>query len=473
MKVLITGFTGNLGSFTNTLVRAARILLLLVIAAAEAKGASSTAFWVWHRRDSLTSEERTAVSASDAKLFWHVGELALSGSTAQWRWREAMPPEVDAVPVVRIDLTGAAPFSQAALANTLVAMADKDGRLQIDCDCPDRLLGDYASFLVELRRRVPHLSATALAGWSEKPAFEDLQKAVESLAVMFYDLQPDPGQVNASSPPVALLDPTAFARRLARWDACRIPWLAGLPNFSRVTLYDSSGHFLGHVRNWRWDELVFQPRLKFETAPSPVTIMLRAAADCMLADVPVKSGALVAVRWAECESLAQGLDLVRKSHASGVAWFRFPDSSDASGWSVAQLRELRSKPSLRLRVATPAEDGTPGSFVLSNDSAADIPPRLQGDGPGDRGYALEIDAPEPVWREALPGDFWRVGAHADPENHPRPAALPFATRLTFWFSHLRAGEKLKTGLIQLAPGASFRQLRYRILPGDLAWKSID
>ncbi len=448
-------------------------VLLGLLPVWNASAADHCAFWVWHRSDPLTPRERAAVTASSAQLFWHVGELALSGSTVQWRWRNAAAPEADAVPVVRLDVAGRAPFSQTSLVEALVPMADKKGRLQIDCDCPDRLIRDYASFLAALHRRVPHLSATALAGWTGKPGFDDLQSAVETLSVMFYDLERDPEPISAAAPPVPLIEPSAFARRLAQWECCRAPWLAGLPNFSRVTLYDSSGHFLGHVRNWSWDEVIFQQRLKFESAPAPGVALLRANGDCSLAGVPVKPKALVCVRWADCESLAGALDAVHKSRAAGVAWFRFPDSSDASGWSVAQLRDLRSKPSLRLRVASSSVDGTPGSLVLANDSAADIPPRLMGDGPGDRGYALEIDAPEPVWREALPGDFWRVGAHADPENHPRPTALPFATRLTFWFSHLRAGEKLNTGLIQLAPGASFRQLRYRILPGDSAWKSID
>ena len=88
-----------------------------------------------------------------------------------------------------------------------------------------------------------------------------------------------------------------------------------------------------------------------------------------------------------------------------------------------------------------------------------------------RGYALELDAPAPIFREALEGDFWRVASHIDPDTAPKPVPIPLATRLTFWFSHLRAGDSLDTGLIQLAPGANFEEIRYRIV-GVSEWQVI-
>ena len=468
-----------------------------------AHAASPPGFWVWHRRDALRSEEREAVKRAGATLFWHVGELAVSNAGARWRWREDAPPEAGAIPVVRIDLSGTNPLNRPEVADEVVQLANRAGQLQIDCDCPDRLLDSYATFLADLHRRVPHLSVTALAGWSRRPAFPALQAAVEWIAVMFYDLQPDPVRIGPGAPPLPLVDPATFARQLAAWDACRIPWRAGLPNFSRVSVYNPAGGCLGHIRNWSWDELTFQPRLKFESAPAPGVVTLRVAGDFVLGESTVKSGRCIALRWPELNALASAVDAVGRSRATGFVWFRLPDSSDASGWSVAQLANLGARPVLRvkavesatgvppgtegsrerrdacisgsLRLAAPSKetDTCSGCVVLSNDALADLPNRIAGDGPADRGYALELDAADPVWREALPGDFWRAGAHADPEGKPVAVAVPFATRLTFWFSQLRAGESLKTGLIQLAPGASFRQIRYRILPRENTWKTFD
>ena len=88
---------------------------------------------------------------------------------------------------------------------------------------------------------------------------------------------------------------------------------------------------------------------------------------------------------------------------------------------------------------------------------------------------MEIDAPAPVFREALAGDFWRVAAHANPEAKKHiPTIEPLATRLTFWFSQLRAGASLRTGLLQLAPDGKLAGVRYRIIPceGTAEWKPI-
>jgi hypothetical protein len=113
---------------------------------------------------------------------------------------------------------------------------------------------------------------------------------------------------------------------------------------------------------------------------------------------------------------------------------------------------------------------------LVNDSEYDLPARLAGPkGDLDRGYALEIDAPAALFRDALAGDFWRMASHANPDaEKPTPVAVPLATRLTFWFSHLPARARLQTGLLQLAPGATLDQVRYRILncEGANAWKPI-
>jgi hypothetical protein len=443
------------------------VLLLSGWVALAAAAGDTYSFWVWHRHDPLGAVERMAVARMQASLLWHVGELDVSDTSAAWRWRDALA-EPGAIPAIRVNLSGSDPFKMPGLVENIAAQADATGRLQVDCDCPDRLLAEYARFLGNLRRDVPHLSATALAGWSSQPAFGDLQGSVEELDVMFYDLTPDAPNIGPNNPPQPLLDERTFATELASWQACKIPWRAGLPNFNRVTVFDSTGHSLGQIRNWSWDEVMFQPRLKFVSAAAPGLVLMKAAGDFVMADTPIKSGALVAIRWVNRETLAHVLTMVTKSSATGVVFFRLPDSTDPSGWSVSQLAELThgrvQEASLRLR-----KQGD--CLVLQNDSAADLPPRIAGD--ADRGYALEVDAPVQLWREAGAGDFWRVASHANPEKAPVAVPVPFATRLTFWFAGLRAGESLKTGFIQLAPDADIRQIRYRILPQDQKWKPLE
>lgn len=435
--------------------------------ASTAHAGEPCSFWVWNRRDALGAEEKQALTQIQAALYWHIGELDLSDATPSWRWKDRLP-EPGAIPVVRLNPGGTAPFHNQQIAVNLARLADNRGRLQIDCDCPDRLLGDYARLLGEIHKRVPHLSATALAGWSSLPAFGELQQNVEELDVMFYDLKPDASNVSPENLPSSLLDEKIFAAQLDSWNGSKVPWRAGLPNFGRVTLFDSTGHSLGQIRNWAWDDVIFQPRLKFVSASVPGVVMLKADGDLVVANTPVKSGAYIVMRWVDKKTLSDALEMVGKSKSAGPIIFRLPDSTDPSGWSIPQLTELlagrpgESKFHLRFSGNT---------LTLENNSQFDLPPRLLSDTA--RGYELEVDAPIQLWREAIAGEFWRVGSHANPETAPVPVPVPLCTRLTFWFGSLRAGRSLQSGLIQLAPGADIHQIRYRILPGDQSWKPLE
>jgi hypothetical protein len=132
-------------------------------------------------------------------------------------------------------------------------------------------------------------------------------------------------------------------------------------------------------------------------------------------------------------------------------FFRFPDSTDPSGWSLRQVGHLETAPLLALKI-----NPETSAIELVNDSDADLAFSANAEG---RGYALQIEAPAAIFRDASEGDFWRVAGDAE----DRAMAIPLATRLTFPFSHLRARHSLHTGAIRLAPAADFSQVRWRIL----------
>ena len=75
--------------------------------------------------------------------------------------------------------------------------------------------------------------------------------------------------------------------------------------------------------------------------------------------------------------------------------------------------------------------------------------------PWNRAYTLEVECGEgqPVWREALPGEFGDV--------EPR-RSVGLARRITFRFARLPAGGSLRTGLVQLAPRTDPNRLRWRL-----------
>lgn len=466
-------------------VCAALALTLALCLAASRAFAFETSFWVWQRAEPLSDAERAELLSQNVRtLFWHVGEM--ENRAGEWRWKtppltpQPSTPGLRVVPVIRLSSFVPAPFAEPALAGLLgkIRAAAAGGAAQLDMDCPDRLLGDYADALKKIHAEVPWLSITALAHWSRQPAWEKLQAAVDEIAPMFYDTEADPPVTRAAGKPLPLADAARISAGLDAWSACKIPWRAGLPAFARVTVYDAAtGAARGHIRGWNWDDICFQKNLLTERRAQPGVTILRAAAPVRIGNTPLKKDDLLAARWPARAALASAIELAKKSGARGIVFFRLPDSSDASGWSLRQLGHLESAETGARLILQKASDGQ--ALALTNAAESDLAPRLSSDAgndPLDRGYALELDAPASIFREALAGDFWRVTSHAEPDANPHPAPIPLATRLTFWFSHLRAGETLRTGLIQLAPSADLRQLRYRVLhlpKGDSEWKHIE
>lgn len=449
---------------------ATRVLLaLLVLWPLAGRAAETRAFWVWNRDAPLTAPEITALRAGGVtRLYWHVGELvARPGGALAWRSRIAPPPapaDLTIIPTVRLatELRSPELFTAAALAEKLAGAAI-GGRVQVDYDCPDRLVPVYAERLRSVRAagNVPWLSVTALAGWVDKPGFADLRAAADELCPMFYDLDPDPLK--------PLLDETVD-QRLTNWGrACGTgtPWLAGLPAFARVTLRDREGHARGHLRTWAWEDIFFHPAL--EAAPAVGQFRLfRVARETTVAGQPVAAGETLVARWPDPTRAWGTVGKALTAGARGVVFYRLPrpgaepaaEDGPSLGETLGAVAQgqppATPTPALRLRW----EEGVLGLENLRPDR--DLPPVAGG-------YALEVEAAGPAaWREALPGEFWRVETGHGGETNG------LAARRTFRFIRLPAGGMLRGGLVQFAPGTDLTSLRWRVgnplNPG--AWQPV-
>ena len=457
-----------------------RLFLFVLLFALRPAAAAPVAFWVWHRGDPLREAEIAELRRQEVRtVIWNVGEMEMRDGA--WRWKARaldaarLGGPLHVVPVVRLSAETRKPFESAAWAKLgvqLRAVATKDGELQVDFDCPDRLLAAYADALAELRRAIPRLSITALGHWSTQPAFPALQRSVSEITPMFYDMQADPTGVNADAPPPPLLDPAQVERALRSWSACAIPWRAGLPSFARLTVFDRAGMSRGQIPNWAWDDFCFHKSLHALGPTRLGMTIFRTDADTRVARTAVRDGEFIVSRFTDRTALARVAAIAHDAGAAGVTLFRLPDDTDPAGASLSDLGRLATneKPHLALRWKSAEQ------LELVNDSPVDLIPRLAGaKDDRDRGYALELDAPAPIFREALAGEFWRVTAHTQPDSpKPQPAPVQIATRLTFWFSHLRAGAALRSGLLQTAPGASIDGIRYRILnaKGTSSWTAL-
>jgi hypothetical protein len=404
-------------------------------------------------------------------IYWQVGELENVGATWRWKARFSFPTSGAAgiryVPVVRLVSRERQPFSDpstAALLASLSSVTAKRDELQLDYDAPDRLLADYAAALKRIHALVPRLSIAALPHWSRVDRLRLLEANVDELLPMFYDFEAEPILKNLS--PLPLISPEKISKLIETWRACRKPWRAGLPVFARLSIYDVNQKLRGQIRNWNWDELCFNRIFQLANGAQFGAAILPAKRSTTIANTPINPGEDVVVREVDRAALQHAISEALTAGARGIAFFRLPDSTASSGWSLRQLGHLEAGPHLIFQKSADSE-----TLELSNTGDGDLAPRFPVADKDEGGYVLEIDAATPIFREAERGDFASMVAFAE----EKPARVPFATRLRFGFAQLRAKEDLRTGLIQLAPGADFRQTRYRILNigGNPAWKPLE
>ena len=343
----------------------------------------------------------------------------------------------------------------------ILTARQQNKRLQLDYDCPDRLLSEYAATLKQLHASILNLTITALPGWVNKGAMTEIARSVDEVVPMFYDFAPDPIVPGAAPEPLIL--PEKVKSWVAAWNNYPYSWRAGVPNFARLTVYDPDGRSRGNVRAWDWDSVTFNRSLMFVRQDSFGVTVVRTVAKTSVGNTPFSEGQLLAVRWPERGALRQLSALVEHSSARGIVIFRLPDTTAASGWSLPQLKDLSALPHLTLRV----KPDSSGKLELVNDGSGDLPPLLSDS------YLLQIETEKPIFREVDEGDFARVRGETGGQEKTSQVMIPLATRLTFSFSSLRAGDKLETGLIQLAPEGTYAQSRYRIVnSSQTQWQSF-
>ncbi len=250
----------------NVSLQIPTVLASLIVTLAQAAAAFDTSYWVWQRTDALSSEEVALLQAQGVhQIYWHIGELANTGDTWEWKSRFRFPSNLTPLqitPVVRLVSKEASPFNERSfesLRNNLMPIAKLTGAMQMDYDAPDRLLDDYSSALRKIHEFTHDLTITALPHWSRSNSWKVFRGSVDALFPMFYDFEPEPTLIGDSPKP--LISSATMTEMLRDWSRSSLPWYAGLPAFARLTVYDSMGKSRGQIRNWTWDEITFNQRL--------------------------------------------------------------------------------------------------------------------------------------------------------------------------------------------------------------------
>lgn len=408
-------------------------------------------FWVWHRGSPLTDDERETLGQAGVKeLYWQAAECGWKNG--QWqiqRISQPIPQEntFQITPVFRIK-----PDPEFLRAKESVkALADRiqewngtgsfPQRIQLDFDCPDRVIGSYARFLTELGKVVApaEISITALADWPRHPQFSLLAGAVASFSPMFYDLAADKPEDVRQKRFHPMAEESSRAK-IRLWSKCPKPWLAGLPNFERLSLFDADGKLSGHIRGWEHDPVFFNPSL--EAVPSREGITsFKVVSETTCAGTRIHPQQQLVHRMPDEKILNDLTKVAQDSGASGVIWFTLPGPGIQAAFSAAHLSDT-ALPSLSVEIHKK------GSVILRNVGTRDLPARPCDPGDtGSRGWTLILESNRGnTFRSASPGGFPQL-------TIPGGASAEFTRTIHLHFSKLRAGKSITSGPLVEYPAA--------------------
>lgn len=412
------------------------------------------AFWVWHRKSDLTEGERGRLEkAGVERLCWQVAEGGWRDGA--WRMVEIAPWRGGGVvPVFRLKpepgflgVEGSAEALAARILEWKGRFKGEGGKLaevQLDFDCPERLLGEYARWVRRLGEGLggTRVSVTALAGWVRAAEFDELCAVVCEMAPMFYDLTADAPEeaVAGRFVPMAGGEAEGWVRE---WGRCGVKWRAGLPNFERVTVFAADGRLRGHVRGWTRDEVFFHDGLEAVRSRDGVTVY-RVRRAGVLCGTRLEEGGWVVHRMPERGALRRLVKAADEAGAESVIWFALDGPGLVAAYDAVALERGEVEPELVV-----ARRGD-GSVVVRNVGEVDLPSRaVDGADVGNlekRGWVIELRADGAgVFRSGSAGGFAWVGTGGGVPGE-------FAETMRLHVSSLRAGEEVRSGPILSSSG---------------------
>jgi hypothetical protein len=181
-------------------------------------------------------------------------------------------------------------------------------QVQVDFDCPERLLSAYAERLQAFKRSAPGLAVTitALPSWLSAPGGGTLLKSVDGFTLQVHATQRPKAQE-----PARLVSARAALRWIAQAEALgRRPFRVALPTYAYVACYARAGTFLG---------------VRAESRELPA------------------GTAFTQLMPAETAEVAEVLAVLKSGRhplVRGVDWFRLPFPGDRQNWTRAGLGQV-------------------------------------------------------------------------------------------------------------------------------------
>jgi hypothetical protein len=406
------------------------------------------AFWVWHRSSPLKPAESASLAkAGVCSLYWQAAECGWEDG--RWKINRISPPktggkELEIIPVFRIKPEPAflgSPNAARLLAEEVRAWSGRptsSGKIQLDFDCPVRLLDSYARFLESFGTEIQpaSVSITALASWPQHAGFRNLALSVKSLVPMFYDLEADAAEDVIKNRFHPMAD-AKVAEWMRSWADCPRPWLAGLPNFERLSVFEADGRLIGHLRGWEHDPVFFNRNMKARALGNGTTIF-HAEKPVMLYGTEITPERKLVHRTCDPQAILKLAEQAEKSGACGILYFALPGPGIQAALTPDHLASAA-----RHALTSPVLDiAGNGMVTLKNPGPVDVQVGR---------WELELSADHAgAFQSCQPGGF---------VESEIPGGLPteLATTVILRFSRLPSGDAITSGpVIRNAAGIKWK-----------------
>ncbi len=302
-------------------------------------------FYIWQRARPTAVGAAIAAEPAEAR-FWYLARELENWQTVRIASPEFLPLQ-EGVPVFRVHVL---PEMEKALQDgrlqawvlaELAAVRSESRKrplaeVQLDLDCPERLLPEYGRFLQGLRPRLAglRLSVTVLPCQLDRPAFRKLVTACDEFILQVHGIE---GPGTPGHPATVMRLPVVLAA-IKQATALGRPFRVALPCYgSRLVFSRRDGRFLGIVSEEAGELPSADHRLQF-CVPQP--------------------GDVLAAHQAALASPA----------CRGVLWFRLPVAGDRLCWDRAMIRAFQENrlPAVGLETGWKTQTDGISELVVTN-----------------------------------------------------------------------------------------------------------
>jgi hypothetical protein len=368
--------------------------------------------------------------------------------------------------------------------------------VQMDVDCPTRLLEKYADLLTKLRPELTKqgalltkdsFSATALQTWLTSKSYVNLADACDFVAPQFYE-----GRVGTE---ISRVQPIADDQNLKpgmeQANSTGRPFYAGIATYGHALLYDDRGELAGMYHGLPPEDALRHPSLKFErtyplaedgseadakTSIGENLLLLKAVRP----DLKGRGlGFHVAYVLPSAEMLARQLRVIRESrptNCQGVILYRFPEPNDEMSLPLQTVADTFEGKATTVSLKSEiARKSVPWSMIDGGERAK-TPPYDYTVTVKSVGNAASLAAPDALsvliafdgtgLSEVRPGDFDEIHTGVLVEgNRFQPCAPSHANAVLLRRYHVLPGDRLRSGPLEVdADGPSPTHLYWNVRP---------